>query len=99
MKRVAIVVALFAISGCADRSEVERERAFEAARQALWRGDLAQAQTLIEHGSSLGQPGPASTWPWKFGLLKAEVLITELDLAAAVPLVERPLPEGHAFDP
>jgi CHAT domain-containing protein len=98
MKCVAIVVALLALPGCADRSGSERERAFEAARQALWRGDLTQARTIIERGSSLGQPYPASTWPWKLGLLKAEVLITELDLAAAQPLVEKPLPEGHAFD-
>src|SRR6202521_4526791 len=98
MKCVAIVVALFAISGCTDRSEVERARTFEAARQALWRGDLTQAKTLIERGSSAGQPHAASTWPWKLGLLKAEVLITQLDLAAALPLVKQPLPEGHAFD-
>src|ERR1700730_11622169 len=98
MKCVVIVVALLALPGCADRSGSERERAFEAARQALWRGDLTQARTLIERSSSPGQPYPASTWPWKLGLLKAEVLITELDLAAAQPLVEKPLPEGHAFD-
>src|SRR5579864_1140935 len=61
---VAIAVALLAIHACADRSAVEPERAFEAARQALWRGDLARAQTLIEHGSSLGQADPASPRSW-----------------------------------
>ena len=98
MKHVAIVIALLAVTGCADRSEAERQRAFEAARQSLWRGDLTQARTLIERGSIPGHPGSASTFPWKLGLLKAEVLITELDLAAALPLLEAPLPQGHAFD-
>ena len=53
MKRLGVVLALLAAIACAGRGDRDLQQAFDAARLALWRGDLPEAYRLSERGVSL----------------------------------------------
>ena len=98
MRRVLVAAALLAVASCNDRGHQELQHTFDAASLALWRGDLAAAQTLSERGLQLSESARPARPPdqsWKFRHLKAEVLIARLDLRGSAPILETRFPNSR----
>src|SRR5258708_700057 len=98
MTRVALAFTLMATCACTSRTEPQLQQTFDTATIALRRGELTEAQTLAERGLTLMQSAPESEWAWKFRLLRAETLISQLKLSDVAPLFASPLPGNAAFD-
>ncbi|HEX3704789.1 MAG TPA: tetratricopeptide repeat protein, partial [Vicinamibacterales bacterium] len=70
----------------------------DAARTALWRGDLIQAQALADKAVALTKTVPGSVDGWTAVLLRTEVQLARLDLASAEPVLAAAVPAGASFD-
>jgi CHAT domain-containing protein/tetratricopeptide (TPR) repeat protein len=92
-----LVCALLAACACAARPERELERTFDAGRQALERGNFADAAAAAERGA-VSSRGPADLrWAWKFRLLQAEIHLLQLRAREARPLLSDTPPDGDRF--
>ncbi len=98
MTRTAVALALFFATACTAQRGGGLASAFEQAQAALNLGDTAGA--LKRTGDALEHVDAAddSEWAWRLRLLRAEVLITQLELPDARTLLEKPIPDiaGHA---
>src|SRR5262245_2953432 len=96
MRRVLLVLAIAAAS-CAGSTERRLASAFDDAKLAVRRGELADARALTERGISLATPD--SVWGWTFRLLRGEILLLQHQPAEVLPLVSAEVPPERSFDP
>ncbi len=97
MKRALAVLAL-AATACACGTGPDLDDAYSAAQSDLRRGDLAAAAGRIDpilEGRGLADD---AVWMWRFHLLRADLLISRLEMDAAQALLEAPLPADAEFD-
>lgn len=97
MKRVAVILAVLAACACARDPERTLGATFDAARLAVRRGELTDAQVLVDRALSVARPD--SEWTWNFRLLRGEILFLQHQPSEVLPLVKATLPAGAAFDP
>lgn len=98
MKGLAATIAFVAACGCAG-TERKLDDTLRAAQLELRRGQVAAALALAESGVTLTQSSPQTVSAWRFRLLRAEVQIARLEMAAALPDLQASLPDGREFDP
>ena len=94
---VVALAALVPLAACG-RAAPSLQSTWDAARNALWRGDLTTAQALADQAVSRTRSAPESADAWQSALLRAEIQLARLDLAAAAPALAATLPSGSAFD-
>jgi CHAT domain-containing protein/Tfp pilus assembly protein PilF len=97
MKGLAAVIAFIVACGCAG-TERKLDEALNAAQRELRRGQVATALEQAERGIALTQSDPQTATAWRFRLLRAEVQIARLEMAAALPDLQASLPDGKEFD-
>src|SRR5580704_4254468 len=97
-RSLALAIALVGACACAGRSEQRVEHTFDAARQALWRGQLEDAMGWADQGVALTRSQPDSVWAWRLRLLRGEILAAQLKLPEVLPLLSASLPGGSQFD-
>jgi CHAT domain-containing protein len=86
---VACLISAGALVGC---SKTASDKAYEKARAAYVRGDLAAALEAARlHATSL-QAAPNSPWLWRFRLLEAEILTTQAKFREAGELLAADAP-------
>ena len=98
MKGLAAVIAFVTACGCAG-TERKLNDTLGAAQLELRRGQVAAAFELAERGVSLTESDPQTAAAWRFRLLRSEVQIARLEMAAALPDLQATLPDGKDFDP
>src|SRR5690349_1088164 len=91
---IGLVLAMAFGCGPSDRSLTS---AFQAATNALWRGDSTLALTEADRGLTDAAKARDARWPTKFRLLKAEVLLVRRNLADASPLIDAPIADAPAL--
>jgi CHAT domain-containing protein len=98
---LTIVVMLVAfVSTCTRPAGTDRQLQdlFHSARQSMWQGRLAEARTLADRGVALTRTRPDSQWSWRLRLLLCEILLNQLDIDQASPLLAESIPANPAFD-
>jgi CHAT domain-containing protein/tetratricopeptide (TPR) repeat protein len=80
MKSVAVTLALVAACACAISPPTDLRALAEQTRQALLRGELAEAQRYIDQGHSRSTSQNDLASEWTFRLLRAEALLAARDL-------------------
>ncbi len=95
--RAAIVFILIA-SACGQPAVRRFESTFDGSRQALRRGEFAEARRLADGGRRAAADRDP-LWAWRFRLLDAEAAVLDRDFAAAQSAIDASLPEAAAFDP
>ncbi|MGH9140217.1 MAG: tetratricopeptide repeat protein, partial [Vicinamibacterales bacterium] len=83
------------ISACAQPQRLEND--YNQARQAMRRGELANAQSLSDAAATRVRPEANPQWHWRFRMLSCEVAILRRDFVLAESIVTAQLPEGPAF--
>jgi len=97
MRRAALFLALFLLPACT-RSTSQLDNDFNHARDAMWRGELAEAQQLADRGAERAPVTTNPGWYWRFRLLSCQVSILRRDFAAADGVLKAQLPIGAAYD-
>ena len=97
MKRLLAAIAVVAACSCAG-VDTQVDRILSDAQGELRRGQIDQAQSLVDRGVTLTQSAPNSTAAWRIRLLRAELQIARLSLKDATVDLEAPMPEGREFD-
>src|SRR5262245_56042271 len=97
MKLRALACLIFAISACTPSPGRELERAFEAGREALERGNFADAAAAAERGAASSRDPGDLRWAWRFRLLRAEIHLLQLQAREAKPLLSDTPPDGDRF--
>ncbi len=90
-------IAVVAASACAS-TDARVDRIVTDAQLELRRGQVAAAQQLVEQGVSLTESAPDSVPAWRIRLLRAEVAVAKLEIAAALKDLDAPLPAGDSFN-
>src|SRR5262249_13426382 len=97
--RAVVALALLIVSGChRGPSESDLQRTYDQANLAFLHGELSEAQTLSEQGIAKAGPQADSLWSWRFFPLRADILISERNLAEVRDLVHATLPPGESFN-
>jgi len=99
MKRAVVLFVVLLLVSCTNRPPSHPDRIIEAARFALRRGELSEARTLAERGLKRVGTQSQSEGAWTLRLLRAEILIAQLQLSEALPVLRMPIPAGGRFDP
>jgi CHAT domain-containing protein/Flp pilus assembly protein TadD len=99
MKRIVAILALVSIAACGPPTARQIDEAFQSARLAMWRGDLANALAVADAGIALAGSQPASATAWRLRLLRAEILLAKPDVQQALPTLSEPIPDGAEFAP
>ena len=97
MTRVLAVLALVA-AACACGVGPDLEEVYSAAQSDLRRGNLTAAAGRIDPILDGRGVTDDAVWTWRFQLLRADVLISRLEMDGAQALLEAPLPAGAEFD-
>src|SRR5215471_383291 len=97
MRAVALLVALLLFPACA-RSTSQLDDDFTRARQAMWRGELVEAQALADRGVTSASAESNPVWHWRFRLLSGQLAILRRDFPAAEKIAKVELPDAPAFD-
>lgn len=97
MKRTVAILAIVSAAACGPAAERQIDDAFQTARLALWRGDLAHALDVADRGLALVKSTPESGAAWRLRLLRAEILLAKPDLPQALPTLTQPMPDGASF--
>jgi CHAT domain-containing protein/tetratricopeptide (TPR) repeat protein len=95
MKGLVAAIAIVTACACAN-TERQLGEALSAAQLELRRGQVNAAMEQADRGLALTTPGTVSAW--RFRLLKSEVQIARLDMAAALPDLQAELPAGGEFN-
>lgn len=98
MKAHALLLSLslLLVSACVQSQRIDSD--YDRARQAMWRGELNDAQALADAGMKRVRSDANPTWHWRFRLLSCETAILRRDFAVAETVVNAQLPDGPAFD-
>src|SRR5262245_58173614 len=97
MKLRALLCVLLAISACTARPERELARIFNTGRQALQRGNFAEAASAAEQGVAASRDPVLLRWAWTFRLFQAEVHLLRQQGREARPLLAEAPPTGDQF--
>jgi CHAT domain-containing protein/tetratricopeptide (TPR) repeat protein len=95
--RTLLLFLLIFLSACAPSSR-RLDSDYNQARQAMWRGELPDAQKLADEAAVRVSVSANALWHWRFRLLSCEVAILRRDFPAAQAVVKDQLPDGQAFD-
>lgn len=90
------LVIVVCAASCTRKAEESLASTFAAARNAVRRGELAEARTLAERGVSMAPP--ESPWAWTFRLYRGEILLLQHQPGELPALVRAPIPAGGDFD-
>ena len=98
MTRVAVVLALLLATACTAQRAGGLAASFDQAQEALNLGDTAGALKRTADALARVDASDDSEWAWRLRLLRAEALITRLELPDARALLEKVIPDtaGHA---
>lgn len=96
MPRVAILVALLSACACSGNGTGSKSDPAAAAVEALRRGQLAEAERVVERGLS-GAASDSSAAVWRLRLIRGEILLARRDLAGATEISRASLPEGPSY--
>jgi CHAT domain-containing protein len=97
MRAAALLIALLLLAACT-RSTSQLDNDFTQARQAMWRGELAEAQALADRGALRA---PVETDPlshWRFRLLACQLAILRRDFPSSDRVLKAQLPDAPAFE-
>ena len=97
MKRWVAAIAIVAASACANL-DTRVDRLISDAQLELRRGQVASAQRFVDEGLTLVGSAPDSVPAWRIRLLRAEVALARLEIAAAVKDLEALVPTGDTFN-
>ncbi len=97
MTRIAVALALVFATACTAQRAGGLASAFEQAQEALNFGDTAGALKRTADALAGVDAADDSEWAWRLRLLRAEALITRLELPDARALLEKVIPDtaGH----
>jgi CHAT domain-containing protein/tetratricopeptide (TPR) repeat protein len=98
LKRALPVLAVALACACRFNTDVRLEREFQAARLAMLRGDLTQAEAFARRGIEQTESRRDSVLAWKFRLLLAEVALSKRSVPEAAPILAAELPARPEFD-
>ena len=94
-----LIPAIAVVVACACTStEARVDRILSDAQVELRRGQVSTAQALVERGVKLTETEPDAVAAWRIRLLRAEVAIAGLEMAAALKDLEATPPAGDAFN-
>jgi CHAT domain-containing protein len=96
-RRLLTVLGIAALAACHQHTPQARTT-LDAARVALRRGDIANAEALANQAVALTGGSPNSVDAWTSVLLRAEVQLARVDLTAAAPALAAAPPAGASFD-
>ena len=82
MRAAALLLALLLLPACT-RSTSQLDDDFNQARHAMWRGELAEAQSLADRGAVNAPVASNPVWYWRFRLLASQVAIMRREFTAA----------------
>ncbi len=74
------------------------EELFQAARLAMWQGQLGEARALADRGLVLTRNDADSPQSWKLRLLLCEILQNHFENAQAAPILSAKVPDGPKYD-
>ena len=95
--RTFLLAFLLLVPACT-QSPSRLDSDYNEARQTMWRGELAEAQSVADAGAKRASIAADAMWHWRFRLLSCEVAILRRDFSAAENTLNAALPEGPAFD-
>ncbi len=94
-----LVATLAVVTACACAStERQLGETVNAAQLELRRGQVTAALELAERGLALTRAAPETASAWRLRLLRAEVQVARLEMAAALPDLQATLPARQEFD-
>jgi len=91
------LLLLLLFTGCVATSR-QFDQAYDRAREAMWRGELDEAQRLADSETKRTTGDSNAVVHWRFRLLSSEIAILKRDFAAAERSITDPIPSGPAFD-
>jgi CHAT domain-containing protein/tetratricopeptide (TPR) repeat protein len=97
MKARTILLLLVLLPACA-RTPRQLDGDYTQAREAMWRGDLADAQRHADDAAIRAPVDANPIWHWRFRLLSCEIAILRRDFPAAERVVNAQLPAAPALD-
>src|SRR3954469_11592025 len=97
MKAFSLLLLLLLLPACA-RPPRQFDRDFIQARDAMWRGELADAQQQADDAAVRARVDGNVLWHWRFRLLAGEIAILRRDFSAAELVIKASLPEAPEFD-
>jgi CHAT domain-containing protein len=97
MTRTAVLIVLLAAGACGGTSR-DLDQSFDAAQSAMRRGALDEALAESDRAMTLMRGDANAARAHEFRLLRAEILLTKPDLAAARALLDIELPSGEEFE-
>src|SRR5262249_43121367 len=86
-------------SACTKNAAVQSAHAADAVTAALRRGDVAQAERIVDDGLRSTKSNPQSESAWRYRLLRGDMLLAKRDLPGATQIAQDPLPEALSFQP
>jgi CHAT domain-containing protein len=96
MKACSLLVLLLLLPACA-RSAGQFEREFTQARDAMWRGELADAQKQADDAATRARADSNLLWHWRLRFLSAEIAILRREFTAAELVIKASLPDAPEF--
>jgi CHAT domain-containing protein len=97
MKALTILLLLVLLPSCA-RTPRQFDLDYTQAREAMWRGELADAQQRADDAATRAPADANPFWHWRFRLLSSEIAILRRDFPAAERVVRAQLPDTPALD-
>jgi CHAT domain-containing protein len=94
---ILLLLVLFLLPACVATSR-RLDQDYDRARQAMWRGELADAQRLADGGATRTARDSNAIWHWRFRLLSSEIAILRRDFPAAEGAIRDPVPDAPMFD-
>src|SRR5262245_11359154 len=99
MRRIILCSIVVLAAACTKRTDVQSAHAADAVTAALRRGDVAQAERIVDDGLRQTNGNPQSESAWRYRLLRGDVLLAKRDLPGASQIAQDALPDTPAFQP
>lgn len=97
MRRITLFFIVVLASACTRRADVQSAQAADAVTAALRRGDVVQAERIVDDGLSRTNAEPQSESAWRYRLLRGDVLLAKRDLPGATQIAQDALPDAPGF--